>query len=98
MVEYHLEEVPDDDLSEDPVTNDFQCYVKCLKVKLGLMNEDGITNIEETLKHMNGYNKASKILQRCNERKVSDACETAYEVSMCGWKEYMKFALDTIVE
>ncbi|KAF5297539.1 hypothetical protein FQR65_LT09970 [Abscondita terminalis] len=71
---------------EFPDDKNLKCFFHCLHVKLNILNEDGVLNVEgmknAILSVVNDKNKAT-LMENCSKIQKVDKCDTAFEMSKC---------------
>ncbi|CAH0551615.1 unnamed protein product [Brassicogethes aeneus] len=73
------------DFTDDPK---LQCFAKCFYQKAGFVNDKGEIVMETLKAKLPEENKeeALAIIEKCKDKKGKDACETAYAIHKCYFK------------
>ncbi|KAF5296428.1 hypothetical protein FQR65_LT01415 [Abscondita terminalis] len=75
-----------------PEKSSFKCYIKCLYLRLNMMDENGVVNVEEIASQVVGVD--FEMVKGCylGLRNVTDHCEKAYSGIMCGMDKISKLS------
>ncbi|XP_031346040.1 uncharacterized protein LOC116172865 [Photinus pyralis] len=67
-------------------SQELKCFLKCIYVKLGVMNDAGEVQengIKSQIPPGFDQGKASALIEKCREIHAGDPCETAFDVGKC---------------
>nr|AEX33161.1 OBP5 protein [Locusta migratoria] len=69
-----------------------KCYMKCIFVQMTCMSDDGVFDADTAIAMLpdNLKDVASKALNACKGEKGSDACDTAFKINQCLFKQAPK--------
>nr|QJX74371.1 odorant-binding protein 11 [Ceracris kiangsu] len=69
-----------------------KCYMKCIFVQMTCMTDDGVFDADTAIAMLpdNLKDVASKALNACKGEKGSDACDTAFKINQCLFKQAPK--------
>nr|ATO59033.1 odorant binding protein 6 [Schistocerca gregaria] len=69
-----------------------KCYMKCIFVQMTCMSDDGVFDADTAIAMLpdNLKDVASKALTACKDEKGSDACDTAFKINQCLFKQAPK--------
>ncbi|XP_039957602.1 general odorant-binding protein 56h-like [Bactrocera tryoni] len=85
-----LQQYFDSQMDPAKATNAIKCHMKCVSEKLGFY-KNNMLDETVTIKYLNENNMAPKArvqtvkqsLQKCNQMKGANPCDTAYQIMTC---------------
>nr|XP_012220368.1 PREDICTED: general odorant-binding protein 56d-like [Linepithema humile] len=67
-----------------------KCYLRCFMMKSGILNKDNNIDVEKVLRYLprNMQESSRRTLNRCKSISAQNACDKAFQIAMCYFKEH----------